>query len=859
VFATVTPSYNSFNTGEVSPLMEDRVDFPKYDSSCKQLENMLVLSQGPVTRRQGTKYIAEVNDSNDIACLFSFQYSVTDTYAIEAGDEYFRFYRRDPDTGESGVILDGNNPYEISTEYLDDEVFEIQYTQNGNTMYIVHPNHPPAALTRTAHTNWDLNDIDIDNGPFMGENKTSTTITPSDTTGNITLVADSNIFQSTHVGALWRISQPLDDSTTSKKLDQEGETSSEIRVFGDYTFKALENGDSFIGKILIEREERDSGSWEEVWAFEADSETDQFNVEYEGTETETGVKYRFKVVDYSAGDSWCTFRVHDTIWDGYVRITEYIDAKDVCSVVLTDLESTDATNKWSEGAWSDYRGWPRTVDIHERRLVFAGNEAFVQTIWFGAVEEDENGDFNDFAEGTDDNRAFTFVIPNFNPVQWLLSQDWLFVGTLAGVGRYGDIDETTTPTTPKYSTQASDGSEYIQSVIASNTILYVERAGERVREYAYSYTDDKHISNDMTILSEHIAKGGIVDMAYQSRPDSILWCVRDDGVLLSLTYQRSHEVIAWARHITDGLVESVCVIPGDDEDEVWLIVNRTIDGTTRKYVEQLQDIYWGSDQTDCFYVDCGISFDGGDAVNVSDVNQLCPAVVTVSSWPEQADGTALADGDNITFESVGGMTELNNNVYTVNEPNVSDLTFQLRDSSDVGDINSVGFTAYTSGGTCQIVEKNFTNLSHLEGETISIFADGTPLGTESVSSGSCSIDNWSNKVHFGMPYTSILETMPIVFDLPNVGTVAAMKKRIVNVAVDFYNTQGAYIGTDEDNLNVMNFDDEDGDGATDLYTGYKKSSFQHGWQDDKTTVYIELAEPSPLTIRQIVTEVDIIK
>jgi hypothetical protein len=160
----------------------------------------------------------------------------------------------------------------------------------------------------------------------------------------------------------------------------------------------------------------------------------------------------------------------------------------------------------------------------------------------------------------------------------------------------------------------------LQPAEAANAVLYVEKGGEKIRELEYTYSSDKYIAPDLTILAEHITAGGIVDTAFMSRPDPILWCVRDDGVLLSFTYQRNNDVVAWGEHTTGSSddFESAAVIPSTNEDELWSVVGRTVDSSSVKYIEQFQPIQWDKvsapyDQNDCWFVDSGTT-SGWDAL-----------------------------------------------------------------------------------------------------------------------------------------------------------------------------------------------------------------------------------------------------
>ena len=831
----------SFNCGEVSPYMLRRWDFQKYDNAAVELENMLILTEGPVTRRPGTKYIAETKTSSSISRLIPFEYSKTDTYIIEMGDEYMRFYRN------GGQILDVNDDvYEITTPFENTEIFDVQYVQEADTMYLVDGNDPPQKLTRTDHDAWTIEDVNFTTGPFLDENITTTTVEPNNTTGTISLVADANIFDETHVGALWRIGYRRSDNPLVGTLDA-NESSSTIEVGGDYYYNIQ---GTWTGDAILEKSYDAGSNWETVYPrYNADSAV---NEDRDDSEPDDDVLYRVTMENYEKGDAEYYLRVSQNVNYGVVKIVAYVDANEVQATVVSTLEDcNDTTDIWAEGYWSDYRGWPQTLEFYEQRLMFGGSTSYPQTIWASRTASGASDDYENMTSGVDDDDALIYVLPGQNPIQWMLAQTHLLLGTLGGVGRWGSSDDETpiTPTEPtNYRMQARYGAAYMQAVMVGDAVLYVERGGMRVREFVYSLERDRFVAPDMTILAEHISGDGIVDIAYQSRPGSILWCVTDDGDLATLTYQRDQDVVGWARQTTEGSFESVAVIPGDDEDEVWVIVNRTIDDSTVRYVEQFQPRDWGSSQNDCFFVDCGLSFDGGDAVSITAATQACPT---------DGDGTDLADDDQIKITSVVGMTELNNNIYTIDDADSTAKTLTLADSTGTTDINSVGFTAYTSGGSLQRFERDFTNMTHLEGEGVASLSQGETQPSEDVSSGAVSVDQWGNKVHIGLPFTSQFKTMPIIIE-GREGISAGKTARINEVTIDFYESLGVQYGTDADNIDTVVFYDPDVDvgDPIPLFTGVRQMPFLYGMYRN-AQVYLESDQPLPFTVRMVAPKITV--
>jgi hypothetical protein len=388
----------------------------------------------------------------------------------------------------------------------------------------------------------------------------------------------------------------------------------------------------------------------------------------------------------------------------------------------------------------------------------------------------------------------------------------------------------------------------MQPIMAGDAILYVERGGQKVREFVYAFDKDRFVSPDMTVLAEHITGDGIVDIAYQGRPDSTMWCVREDGRLPSMTYNRAQEVVGWSLFVTDGEVESVAVIPGTDEDEIWMVVKRTINSSDVRYIEQMQPRDWGTDQEDCFFVDSGLTWEGGATASITAMTSASPCVVTLSTWPTDGNGDNLATGDQIKIQSVNGMTQTNGNIYTMRAASTTGLTFQLYNSVNDTAINAASFSTYTSSGTVQRFENSWTGFSHLEGETVTVLADGVAQSDKTISTGAFSITSWVNVMHAGLPYTSIVESMPIVFDSQQ-GSTAASRKQVSRLYVNFYDSLGTLYGIASDT------DECFGSGVSTLQSGWENWSFQHGFQTPEATIYLEQVDPYPLTIRAIIPSV----
>jgi len=823
---------NSFNSGELSPLLDARTDITKYYSGCRTLENMLIYSYGGAVRRPGTQYIASAKNPEDKARLISFEFALTQEYVIEIGDEYMRFYK------DGGQILSGGTPYEIVTPYDVSDVFELQMVQSADMMYMVHPDYAQRKLTRSGHTSWTLTEIDFERGPFLDENITETTITPSAAVGNITLTGSDDLWNVNHIGSLWQITHIIAAESAEGSFAGTGNSASVDVQFGR-TYDFSTHG-TWTGTLLLQRSYDNGDNWEDIRSvhYEGDG-----NITYSDEEIVDDAIYRVRCsVHGAAGNPRYSLLARSHKVNGVAKITNYFSATSVLANVENTLGGTDATKYWSEGAWSADEGYPSAVAFYEERLVFAG----LQTIWFS-----QTGDWENFLIGSDDSDAmiYTIAADQVNAIRWLAPQDWLLIGTIGAEWKMGSgsIEEPLTPTMVTTKRQSSNGSAYLQPIMVDNTILYVQRQDRKLRELVYSFEADSYVSPDLTVLSEHITGSGITQMAYQKTPDPILWCVTFEGDLATMTYKRSQDVVGWSLQTFDGDVESIAVISGEDEDEVWISIKREIEGSDVRYIEQFQPRDWGSNQDDVFFVDSGLIYDGGIPIDIVSITQTDPIVIGAFSH-------GFIDGQQVRITSVSGMTELNDNVYTVDDS--ATHTFTLDDVDGEVDVNSVGFTAYTSGGEAEMVENRFTTLNHLDDETVSVLGDGGYAGSYEVSNNIIILDDYYNKVVAGLPYTSKLKPMRLEFKQSQ--NLQGKTVRITELTVRLYETLGCEFGPDFDTLTPFVFREIDDplEAAPPLYTGDKRDFFEGNYSLDGA-ICIQQDLPLPLTVLLIIPEFEI--
>lgn len=668
----------SFNSGELSPLMDSRIDQSKYVSGCRICENFIPLIYGGAERRPGLEYIATQKSSSAKGRVVAFERSVDDVYMLCFENQVIRVFRSGARvtgtatnitvfanyggtvsgtvkatsashgliTGDMATIagttsyngdfsvtkVDANNFYftdtwvaddatgtvtwsGITTPYLTADLPTLKFEHSADTKFITHPDYEPRKLARTGHTNWTLTVLGIENGAFRDQNTdTADTIVADGTTGSVTLTAvgctpfvagttaghspsGALATSKSQTGALFKLVHALGTPSVTEELESEtdNDATGTLAVYKgitwDFTTQGTWGAADDPCTVVLERTYDAGTTYETVITVTSAANK---NVTTSGTETLEDALYRVRVdVPCTANTSVSVqLSVRDTSHIGIVKITAVASTTSATATVLATLGSTDKTHRWSEGAFSNYRGWPIDVTISpEERLTFTGSPSEPLTTWGSVI-----GDYYNFKEGVLDDDAIIHTLIGSgqqNQIQWALTKTALVLGTVGGEHVLGasSEEEALTPTNVKAKLQTTYGSENIAALIVNRAVLFLQRGGRKIREFLYNFEAGEkggYDADDLTVFAEHITKSGIVDMAFQRTPDPALWCVRDDGELAVMTYERKQDVFSWCRIVTDGLFESVDVIYGGagKEDEVWVTVKREIEGSTARYIER---------------------------------------------------------------------------------------------------------------------------------------------------------------------------------------------------------------------------------------------------------------------------------
>lgn len=425
------------------------------------------------------------------------------------------------------------------------------------------------------------------------------------------------------------LSGGVDENTIISAAETEG-----LRISGKWD--VLTYG-SWEATLYLERQTA-AGTWEFVRSWRAKKDR---NIAAQGeTDGEETLRLRISAGTASESSNAAAPRFMleaiDGRVDGLVKITSVESPLSATCDVITPCLSSDPTYTWTEGAWSDARGFPRAVTLHENRLWFGGTNIGSMRLWASVTGDIENFRRSSLADA---GLSFTPSSGELNPIQWLLSQGSdLIIGTLGDEWTLNGEGQPITPSNFMFRPQSRFGSASVAAIMASEVVVFVQRGGRKVRRITQRSNNEPWSTSDMTVLAEHVAQKGIIQMAYGSNPNAILWAVTADGKLLGMTLEVEQNVFGWHMHETDGIIESVAVVYGTEADEVWLAVKR---GTVRS-IERLDPQVFSRDFSDyqtMMFCDAAKRFDGAPATVFTGLTHLNGKQVVCL-----ADGVQVAPG-----------------------------------------------------------------------------------------------------------------------------------------------------------------------------------------------------------------------
>ena len=963
----------SFNAGEISPRLATRLDFVKYRSALETCENLIPMSEGGLMRRPGTRYVAEAKSSSVKGRLKRFQFSTTQAYVLEFGNLIMRFYRYQAQitvantdavvtngnftsnitdwdnrsTGTGSIAHDSTNgrlslvpggtgatdigwaeqdittsntnvehvlkfrvigapgdkvefqvgtaasgaqtlaavnkevgyhcvaftpttsPFyiqfrnlgsfrnktvqiddvslidnagvEIDTPYSEANLTTLTGPQSADVLYFFHASHPTYKLQRFGHTTWSLVQVAWQDGPYLDENETTTTLLPSAATGlgiNLTL-------------------------------------SSVKGVNGDLGWQSTDVG---------------------------------------------------RLVRYKETTNW-----------GYAVIVSITSTTVAVADVRRDFEATPtAVTTWRLGKWSGTTGYPQVGTFFEQRLYSGANTDFPQTFWASQTADFENMQ-PDNGSGTveaDDALEFTLSADDVNTIRSMSAgEDTLFIGTTGGEWVPTSTGEVITPLDITVRRQTKHGSAQIQPVRVGNTVLFVQRAKRKIREFSRSESVVEGFNApDLTRLAEHITFSGLVEMDYAEERESIVWVVRSDGKLLSMTLRREEDVVGWGRHVLGGEFREDVAFKQvwQVDDSASTFVDETADAndtgnadwTLFPSSEAVGD-YAAFGYTETFSqikfdyangtagVDGEISWEywngtawtalSGVTDNTTGFTATAADSLTVS-WTMPTDWVTriLNTGKKLYYVRAKITTVYTTNpildqgyIQKIGDAVVESVAVipgdngsgQTQDSTDRDEV-WVLVKRTINGSTKRYIEfferdletghdqedayyldsmitydgssaTAITGADHLEAASVGLWADGAIQQNKTVSSGQVTLDDAAYVVQLGLRYKHKLKTLKISAGNP-AGTPIGKIKRITGVTFVVLNSHTLKFGSSSSDLRTIDFREvsDPMDLGVALFTGERFVEFGGDWGTDPR-IFIESDDPAPFTLLAIAPEITV--
>lgn len=496
-------------------------------------------------------------------------------------------------------------------------------------------------------------------------------------------------------------------------------------------------------------------------------------------------------------------------------ITGYTNSKTVTArfrrkteAAITDLP----TERWWLGSWSDTTGWPAVATFFENRVICGRTTKQPQTIWMSQSGDFENMRPDSWVEGavqTEDDDALDYTIASakVNDIQWMIGSRRLIIGTAGGQWVATSQGAALTASDISITKHSSVACANLPAIEIDNVALFSDIGKRDFYDLGFSFESDGFIPSSLTVIADHIARGSIADIAYQQRPWSMAYCLLDDGRIATLSYNRAHSVVGWSLWTIagtfstgDAVVESIAVIPGAD-------------GGGRDYDSGDRDELWmivkrtvdGNTRRDIEILEGG--FEG----------PLRADYTTEALWR-----TAVKDAMDEAFYVDAGIV-------------------------------------YSGSATDTI-----TGLDHLEGETVTVLADGKVHPDCTVSSGSITLDYTASRVHAGLAYKHRYESLRLPYGTRS-GSGLTKSKKIVQLGMvlldsgTFEVTTTAYDDTGRrvPTLQTQTFalDGDAMDEATPLFTGERVITPDRMHTTD-ARIYIEGDAPLPFNVLALVPIVD---
>ena len=877
----------NFTGGEIAPTLSARCDLARYGNSLQCMENFVPNLHGAAERRPGLALAAQL-DGPAVLLPFSFNAESHQNFVLVLEEKRLRV--ASPLRGLlPGVAL--QTPYSVS------EAYEISSAQVGDVVYLAHRKHPLHKLVRKGgppNYTWELAPVALNISlPAPGKPTAAFTgggdgfilrykVVAVNADGKESLPSEAGEVNGKHpsdwvVGNRATVSWNAVEGAAEYNVyreeagyfgfvgvastkDASGGVVSGLQVGGTLVPPVYFRGE-IARKIVKERfkGEHSSSSQETVVSdttgkLDVSANASQMGFHFNGllfvlvTKTTTTELYLRNEKDEKTLDStqtsvekfWAvvptetpagtyaayktgnlgndnaapngTFELYSVrpAYTGAATLT-FIDNNYQADVADTPCEDWDPFKDGNN---------PGVVAFHQQRMVLAATPATPQAFYMSRA-----GDFENFRKSRplkeDDPVEYLVASGSIDAITWAASFGDLLLGTSGSEYKAtGGDSGPISPTSISITAQSYWGSANLPPIIIGNSILHVQRHGARVRDLFYSLEKDGYAGNDLSIMAPHLFDGHVLrQWAYQQTPGSTIWVVRGDGVLLALTYMKEHDIWGWSRHVTQGKFLSAATISGDDGDVLMVVVRREINGQPRYFLERMAPRWSEADGVEeAFYVDCGVTWRAEEA-GAEGRSTLGPAGAAVAADSGGGASAELASGD-------------------------------MGCAAEAG--KDCGVT--WRGGEGEEKEM-IDGFALLEGCTLAVLADGSPVDGCVVREGRIRLPFAARVVHAGLPFTSTLSPLPVELQGEG-GSTLGRKRAYGKCALRLHASVGGKYGADRDTLYDFPFVPARWGEACELFSG-DVEFIPGGGQDTRSTLWLVQDRPLPMQVAAVMAELNL--
>lgn len=737
---------------------------------------------------------------------------------------------------DSAEIITNNTRLLVEHPYYEAELPYIHYQQIGDVLYMTHGSHWSRRVVRRGHRSWSVERFLPKDGPFGTQNTGDMTLTPSGTSGQITLTSSRSYFDAVYdEDCLFEISGPgqaAEITANSGDVYTNG-----IKVYGvadaQRTFQVEITG-SFTGTIHLQRSSGNTNNYTDFLTYTAptvaaiddnlDNQTWYYRLAIKpGNLTAGTVNLR---IWFTGGSS-----------TGRCRIISVTSATSAIAEVIEPFANTSGSSTWKRGEWSAKDGFPVSVTRGYGRL------------WFGRgiqIWASKSDDFTSFLTGPEDDKsiAVSLASPSSDAIRSLSFLTHLVIGTATAesVGLPNTNAQPVSPTNFKTMDSSYEGVSKVMPVTVGGSVLYAHRNSRKLMQFTQNpkaLSDTSYISVDLNRLSPELLQAGIKSLGVQNEPERRIYVVLNDGTMMSLLFRREEDVVAWSRITTEGRIEDVQVISQEDRDAIYIIVRRFINGVWKRYIEKLTHELPVNDE-DRVHLDSYLSYD----------LERPSAIIE----PSGTSGTVTIKSDANIFNSghVNSILWLNGGrgkitVYT----SATQVTMQVYSTLESTLPAAAGLWGLNPEAS------NLSGLSHLEGKTVSIYGDRMDLGTKTVSGGVVTLPKECSVAHVGLSYDSKFKSLKLSYGAQK-GTALTMPKAIKNIGVLLYKAgTGISIGPTYERMRPLIVKKASTPlGEPDpLFTGELYEAFDARYDQD-SRICIKWTGCSPGTIAGLVPQID---